>query len=187
MKAPDPKICIRLLRQTSTPVHIMRHCVKVAAVSTWLGKRLLERGSDLNMDILVAGGLLHDVSKYQSIVSGGDHALMGARFVEGLGYPEIAKIIKHHVYLDKDTLRDGNINEEMVVNYADKRVKHVHVVSLEDRFKDLQARYGTSKERRERINGLFIQSKEMERLIFSKIGMHPEELNKIFRRKSHGK
>ncbi len=187
MKAPDPKICIRLLRQTSTPVHIMRHCVKVAAVSTWLGKRLLERGSDLNMDILVTGGLLHDVSKYQSIVSGGDHALMGARFVEGLGYPEIAKIIKHHVYLDKDTLRDRNINEEMVVNYADKRVKHVDVVSLEERFKDLQARYGTSKERRERINGLFIQSKEMERLIFSKIGMHPEELNKIFRRKSHGK
>ncbi len=187
MKAPDPKTCIRLLRQTSTPVHIMRHCVKVAAVSTWLGNRLLEQGSDLNMDRLMAGAILHDVSKYQSIVSGGDHALMGARFVEGLGYPEIAKIIKHHVYLDKDTLRDGNINEEMVVNYADKRVKHVDVVSLEERFKDLQARYGTSKERRERINGLFIQSKEMERLIFSRIDMNPEELNKIFRRKSHGK
>ncbi len=187
MKAPDPKTCIRLLRQTSTPVHIMRHCVKVAAVSTWLGKKLLERDLNLNMEILMAGALLHDISKYHSILSGGDHALMGARFVEGLGYPGIARIIKCHVHLDKNTILNGHINEEMVVNYADKRVKHVDVVSLEERFRDLQARYGTSKERRERINELFIQSKEMERLIFSKIDIHPEELNKIFRRKTNGK
>ena len=44
-----------------------------------------------------------------------------------------------------------DVDEAMVVNYADKRVMHERVVSLTKRFIDLMERYGADDARRERI------------------------------------
>ena len=182
MQIPDIKTSIGLLKRKETPIHIMRHCVRVALVSRYLGSKLRERCCDLCLELIMAGALLHDVSKYESITNGGDHAEMGARFLKELGYPEVARIVKNHVYLDYDPGAGGGISEEIIVNYADKRVKHTDVVSLEDRFRDLQARYGLDAMRRQRIQALYQQSKEMERAIFSRLEIHPDDLTKIFRR-----
>jgi hypothetical protein len=48
-------------------------------------------------------------------------------------------------------LNSFDVDEAMVVNYADKRVMHERVVSLTRRFLDLMERYGTDDTRRERI------------------------------------
>ena len=48
-------------------------------------------------------------------------------------------------------LNSYDLDEAMVVNYADKRVMHDRVVSLTRRFLDLMERYGTDDQRRERI------------------------------------
>ncbi len=183
MKVPDKKKCIKLLRENHAPVHIIKHCVKVAAVSLFIGDRLQKKGIDINTDLLMAGALLHDISKYQSIVSGGDHAVMGAVLLETLGYPEVARIVKCHVHLDRQINKGERIDEVLVVNYGDKRVKHTDVVSLNERFDDLMLRYGTNSRRQTRISELFEQSKKMEDLIFSIIDLDPDSLNRMFRRK----
>ncbi len=182
MKIPDNKTAIKILRDYKTPVHIMRHCVMVAKVSTFLGIRLRERGCNISIGLLQAGGLLHDVAKYHAIIHGGDHASMGATFLEGLGYKDVAKIVRSHVHIDTNELCMRKINEAIVVNYADKRVKHTTVVSLEDRFEDLYIRYGTDNYRRKRIKELFDQTKEMEKNIFSVLHIEPDQLNEFFRR-----
>ncbi len=183
MYLPDLKTSLGLLRKTGTPIHIVRHCVKVAQVSLYLGRELKKTGLDISLDLLLAGGLLHDVAKYESIKNGGDHAKMGAEFLKKLGYPEVADIVRSHVHLDCPSEAVKKISEEILVNYADKRVKHTDVVSLEERFIDLQARYGLDDIRRQRINELYLQSKEMEQTIFSRLEIAPDDLTRIFRRR----
>ena len=46
-----------------------------------------------------------------------------------------------HVWLNREG-DPSSVSEEEVVNYADKRVRHDQIVSLEERFQDLKNRYG---------------------------------------------
>jgi HD superfamily phosphodiesterase len=120
------------------------------------------------------GALLHDICKMDSIRTGQDHARMGGRLLDILDCPELASIVRQHVNLESDEL-----NEAMIVNYADKRVMHEEVVSLSRRYVDLMDRYGKDEKRQERIFNLYAKSLENEKIIIKATGINIEELNDL--------
>jgi len=67
----------------------------------------------------------------------------------------------------------------MVVNYADKRVMHTRVVSLDARFADLIERYRTDEVRRERIRTHLKDSQRVEELIARSCGADLRELERL--------
>lgn len=137
---------LRLIGRSLMPPHILVHSVMVRRVALVLGASLVRSGHALDLPLVEMAALLHDISKMECVGTGRDHALMGQELLSMHGYPLVADVVGQHV-----RLRSMALNEAMVVNYADKRVMHERVVSLDRRFVDLMARYGTDEARRERI------------------------------------
>ncbi len=175
MEIPSKKECLRLLGDYQVPRHIRQHCLMVAEVGSTLARELSTAGIRLNRSLVEASCLLHDISKMESVERGGDHALMGAQVLASRGFHEVAEIVRQHVYLDVPVLQAG-VCEKTLVNYADKRIKHTKLVSLEERFQDILSRYGTSRERKDRIKALYADCLLMERVIFEVLPFKPGDL-----------
>lgn len=152
----------------SMPAHIVRHSEAVRLVSILMARSLIEAGLDIDLRLVDRAALLHDICKADTILHGGDHALMGRKLLEEQGYPRVAAVIGQHVRLES-----LEVNEAMVVNYSDKRVMHDRVVSLQKRFVDLMDRYGTDDQRMHRIMTHYAEAREVERILVSSSGMDP--------------
>ena len=172
---PDNPFIFELFRKKKVPIHIVRHSVKVYQVSKRLCS-LMPKDLDLDFRLIEASALLHDICKIDSIKNGGDHAKKGGKFLRDLGYPQVGEIIRQHVFLDRPVSYYSGLREEIIVNYADKRVKHTQVVSLRERFEDIVVRYAKSEETEERIWKLFKESQRMEKLIFRYLPVGPEAI-----------
>ncbi|WP_051920430.1 HD domain-containing protein [Thermodesulfobacterium hydrogeniphilum] len=177
---PSIEECYKLLKEEKVPEHIIRHSEKVALVSLFIGGCLKEKGEDLNLPLLLAGALLHDIKKYESILTGINHAEAGYKLLKSLGYKRVAEIVKNHIYLNLDLY--SPIKEDEIVFYADKRVKHEQIVSLKERFIDLKERYGRNPKSLARLQFLEKITYLIENRIFNKLPFSPEkvlELEKI--------
>ena len=172
---PDNPFIFKLFRKKKVPIHIVKHSVKVYQVS----KRLcsfLPKDLGLDIRLIEAAALLHDICKMDSIRNGGDHAGKGGKLLRDLGYPQVGEIVRQHVYLDRPLSHYNDLTEEIIVNYADKRVKHTQIVSLRERFEDIVERYARSKETEQRIWKLFRETKRMEQLIFRYLPIGPDAI-----------
>ncbi len=154
--------------------NIRRHSLIVARIAAAVGRALNRKGSNLDIHLIVAGALLHDIAKTRSLREGGDHVEMGRRLVSELGYPAVAWIVGGHV--DSGPEIASLINEATLVNYADKRVQHDKVVSLQRRFEDLEARYGGSPRKKSRIREMAKNMEKLENRIFSQLALSPDGL-----------
>jgi putative nucleotidyltransferase with HDIG domain len=172
---PEPEECIRLLKRFQVPEKVIEHSQVVHRLALYLCQMLNQYGEELDAAQVEAGSLLHDIAKVRSQGRGENHSQAGARLLVQLGYGEVADIVRQHVVLDSG-IDHGRITEEVVVHYADKRVLHTKVVSLRDRFQDLQERYGKSPEARAFLEDLERQSRLVEDRIFQKIPISPEDL-----------
>jgi putative nucleotidyltransferase with HDIG domain len=177
-RLPDIKETLGLLRRHDVPIHVIRHCMKVKKVADALSDRLIQKGVTLDPGLISCGAALHDIAKMKALGAGGGlrHAELGAEIVRGLGWPQVAEVIRQHVVLDRPVSAYEVPDEALIVNYADKRVKHTEIVSLGERFDDLLVRYGRDEAAIKRIERLYEESVAMERLIFDIIGIRPEEL-----------
>ncbi|MEW6443040.1 MAG: HD domain-containing protein [bacterium] len=176
MNLPDEDLCRELMSRYAMLPHIVEHSYRVCQLAVFLTRVLNRNGSRLDPDLILAGSLLHDITKTRSIETKERHAETGKQLLLELGYPEVAEVVGAHV-----TFETGDpaqpVNETDVVNYADKRVMHVRVVSLEDRFEDLVARYGRTPEARRRLEMLRESVLELERKVFAAgLGFAPERL-----------
>ena len=72
------------------------------------------------------------------------------KLLKGMGYERVGEVVAQHIWLCKEG-DPSSVSEEEIVNYADKRVMHDRIVSLEERFSDLKERYG----RKSESHGLF--------------------------------
>ncbi len=133
---PSREQAIDLLRKNNCPPHVVSHCKAVAELSLEIAKQLREKGSNVDLKLVEAGGLLHDIgrSKTNSV----DHGVIGAQIAESEGLSEaVVRIIKRHVGggftseeatqfgWPRDTYMPLSL-EEKVVSYADKLVDSSH-------------------------------------------------------------
>ena len=173
---PDGETCFHLLNRYAVPQNVIEHSRAVLRIARILCRELNRRGERMDPSLVEAASLLHDIAKVPSFQTGENHSQAGARLLRELGFPEVAEIVRQHVVLDPET-DQGRITEAVVVHYADKRVKHVAVVSLGERFQDLKDRYGKSPEARAWLDALEGRSRSMEDRIFRKIPLSPEDLS----------
>lgn len=130
---PSEKECCALLEEANTPVQVINHCRKVAHLSLIMASLLVKRGCLLNMELIQASALLHDLAKGVP-----NHAQVGAdRLLE---YPEVAEIVAEHTDISLNPL-DWPITEKEIVYLADKLIKDDQVVSLQVRFTGLLEQY----------------------------------------------
>jgi uncharacterized protein len=174
---PSVNECLGIMDKYQMMPNIRRHSLMVARVAFILGEALNRRSSDLNMKLILAGALLHDIAKTRSLREGGNHVELGEKMVLEMGYPEVASIVAQHVGGGSEIA--DTIDEAAVVNYADKRVQHDRIVPLRDRFEDLVARYGKTGERRSRLRKMGRNAQRLEGAICSRISVTSDELEEI--------
>ena len=164
---------LALLEAYLTPPHIIRHSEMVAEVALFLGEELTRAGHHLDLLVVEAGALLHDIAKIYGLENGANHARTGAAWLHQRGFNQVATVVEYHVHIPDHEMR---VSEAAIVNYSDKRVLEHDVVTLEERFVDLIRRYGLDDARRERITTLFERTRALETLLFGDLSFPPDAL-----------
>ena len=173
MKVPSKGECMKLLKKYNVPENIIQHSLFVGRIAVYLAKKLKQSGKNVDINLVEAGALLHDIAKYKSILENNEyaHADMAEEILKKEGYPNVGRIAKMH---QLDRVKELKNWEEKVVYYADKRVLHRKLVSLKERYEDLKRRYNVPKERRYPLEPLL----ELEKEIFDAINESPDKLKK---------
>ena len=64
MNIPTVPECYKLLNEVGAlPQNIIRHSEQVTKVALYLGRKLIEKGEKVNLELLRAACLLHDIAK----------------------------------------------------------------------------------------------------------------------------
>lgn len=148
------------------PGHIREHSFLVAEVALHIARLAKDQflpGLDLRM--VEAAALLHDVAKDYVIRHGGSHSQLGAAWVqERTGNALLARAVLHHVHWPFPMSLD-RYPISLIVFYSDKRVRHTEIVGLDERFADLLQRYGKTPLACEHIQQSLQQGQAVEALL----------------------
>jgi len=171
-RIPTRDECEELMARYAMLPNIVEHSRQVMRVSLAVADHLKD-GVSVNRDLVMAAALLHDITKTRSLKTKEKHAASGGALLRELGFPSIAEIIEQHVII-QNLDPEGAIEEKEIVYYADKRVMHDTIVSLEERARDLLKRYGVTEEIRTQILRNWEQVKVVEQKIagFLKPNIH---------------
>ncbi|MEA2061570.1 MAG: HDIG domain-containing protein [Thermodesulfobacteriota bacterium] len=175
MNLPNHQQCYALIEKMEMLPHIIAHSEMVERIASLLAAQLHPLNPAIDIHLTESSALLHDITKTRSFITNEAHAETGGELLTELGYPETGEIIRQHVILDHYTM-DMPVTEAEIVNYSDKRVLHDVIVSLDKRMAYILVKYGTSPEYTERIKKLWGQTRQLEKKIFLKIELTPEQV-----------
>jgi uncharacterized protein len=162
-RIPSRAKCDELMVQYSMLPKIVAHSLQVMNVSLAIIDNL-KSGVHVNRDLVIAAALLHDITKTKSLETKERHDASGGALLRELGFPSTAEIVEQHVIIRNLNL-DGRLEEWEIVYYADKRVLHDTIVTIDERVHDLVQRYGTVEE----IRNLILQNKRQVLAVERKI------------------
>jgi putative nucleotidyltransferase with HDIG domain len=178
MNTPSKEECFRLIHKMDMMDHIIDHSIMVSNVALCLCRFLGEKFPRIDIKGVCSAALLHDITKTRSFTTGEVHSETGGLLLTQMGYPEIGDIIRQHVMLDTCT-PDTPVSEQEVVNYADKRVLHDRVVSLEKRLEYIKVRYGAKPEFKDRIQLMWTKTAALEQKLFKHLAFEPAQLSDL--------
>jgi len=158
--------------------NIVSHSLEVAKVALFLSVELNKKGQKIDLDLVEAGSLLHDLTKTECLKTKDDHARTGGQVLKGMGYERVGDIVAQHIWLGKEG-DPSCVTEEEIVNYADKRVMHDQIVSLGERFSDLKARYGLNPKAMDYLERLQTEIYGIENKIFFILQFDPNDLRHL--------
>lgn len=124
---PTPAECEAILATRPASEALRRHGRAVTAVARTIAAKLAARGVAIDLNLVLAASLLHDIAKGQP-----GHAEAGAALIENLGYPAVAEVVRQHAAMRFDPTTP---NEAAIVFLADKLVRNDRRVSLEARYR----------------------------------------------------
>ncbi len=127
MKCPTKEECLKILDEYGTPEHVKGHCRAVALTAVTVGRALREKGYDLNIELIEAAGLLHDIARAES-----RHWEKGAEVILSMGYEEVSDIIREHMTYEPFSDLD-HVNETDMVCLGDRLVMEDEYVGLDRR------------------------------------------------------
>src|SRR5512139_2986272 len=118
---PNRDECLGLMDRYGMLRNIVDHSLTVTRVARFLSKELNKRGQRIDLGVVEAAALLHDLAKTECLRTRKDHAQQGFRLLKGLGYERVADVVAQHIQVSSGG-DAASVTEEEVVNYADKRV-----------------------------------------------------------------
>ena len=110
--------------------HVINHIEMVTKKVLEIGRRLKEKGFDVDLELLEIGGYLHDIGR--SVTHGVNHAVESARIIKGLGFSDpVIRMVERHIgagITAEEAERLGlpkkdyipETLEEKILSYADK-------------------------------------------------------------------
>lgn len=176
---PSIETCFLLMEKYGMLENIKAHSVVVAKIARLIAKGLEQAGVDISIEKAIAAALMHDIGKTASLKYGGDHTEIGRQICLRNHFEEIADIVREHVIF-KDYELDGDFSEKEIVYYADKRVNHDRIVSLDERLVYILERYGNNQQDLcRRIKKNFKLCAKVEKKLFAKLNFRPESLSRL--------
>ncbi len=106
---------------------IIRHGRAVADLAVLLAKKLNQAGQRLDIALLTAAGLLHDIVRSEA-----NHAQAGACLLREAGFGTVADLVASHMDLESDN--EGVVSPRELLYLADKLVQGERRVTLAERF-----------------------------------------------------
>ena len=82
MNIPSKKECYGIIREMGMMDHIVDHSEQVCRVAVCLAETLNRGGIGLNLELIRASALLHDITKTRSFSTNENHAETGGRFLQ---------------------------------------------------------------------------------------------------------
>lgn len=181
---PSINECLALMDEHKMLDHIKAHSFKVARVAETLILKMDQSkiGKSLpNLQLVLAGALLHDIAKTHCLNNKCNHARLGGDICIELGYTDIGEIVREHVMLcdfSPNRYQQGKFMAKEIVYYSDKRVMHDTIVSLDERLDYIIEYYGNNSEKRHRlIRKNFQLCRDIEEHLFSFINFAPDDLD----------
>jgi molybdenum cofactor cytidylyltransferase len=116
-----------LLERLKVPPAAWAHGRTVAEQAIHIGKALVAAGCNLNLDLIYAAALVHDMARGEP-----NHACHGGKLLRDLGLPLMAEIVETH--MDLTVSEEDPIREAEVVFLADKLISEDRFVGLDARF-----------------------------------------------------
>jgi len=169
LRVPNDRQCAEHWMHFSMLENVAEHSLAVAKIATFLATRAKELGMDVDVPTVRASALMHDIAKTYCIKHGGNHSQLGGAWtVELTGNPTVASGVTHHVYWPYK-LDIEKYFTPLAVIYADKRINHTHLVTIEERFEELVVRYGIPLGLRDKIKATEDQALTLEKLLCDKL------------------
>lgn len=122
---PDSEKIKQILDICSTSEPVRAHGRAVCMKAKQMAERLTKKGVSLNMELLQAAALLHDMCRSEP-----HHAEVAAKRLRDWGYPDVAELVENH----HGGRFSSELDESQILFLADKLVQGTMVVSLKERF-----------------------------------------------------
>lgn len=174
---PDSTEITRLWQVYNLPPYKQQHSRLVAQLAVWFAQELSKVDSTIHIDIslLEAAALLHDIDKMAPKRKGEHHPDAGVRILHEEGYHEIADIVRTHpLHAILDQSIAPKSWEERLLYLADKMVK-LDIITVDKRFALWRAE-SLPPDALSVLDASYPLVKSLEREILSKIGKQPEEI-----------
>jgi len=171
-RIPSREECDKLIAQHSMRPNIVEHSIQVMHVSLAITDNL-KNGVAVNRGLVIAAALLHDITKTRSLETNERHDISGGELLREMGFTSAAEIVEQHVVFQNFNPQ-GRLEEREIIYYADKRVNHDKIVTIEERVHYLIQRYGNTEEIRSLIlqNKILVLAVERKIASFMKIDIH---------------
>jgi len=161
------KKALELIKKEKLQDNVIAHTMQVNKIANFLAKELKEKGENVNLELINVASLLHDIGRGRDHKT---HVEIGTKLLKEMGEEEIAKVIAAHGLIRIQNFKNW---EEKIVYYADGRVNHDKIVSLQERIDDIVTRYPKFEEK---MTEYTLAAKEVEKEIFDLIGWDKENL-----------
>jgi len=135
-----------ILATIGTPANVMEHCRAVAAVGERLAEALKPHIPSLDVALVRAGCLLHDMARLLP-----NHAVLAQEVLTNLGLSRLGGVVGQHMVMTREPVGTPGVSEAELVYLADKLVAKNELVGLDEREARAFRKMGRRLEAAERI------------------------------------
>ncbi len=129
-RVPNRNECREIWNRCGLSEDIIMHQEAVARCALRFGRYLGQKGVALDLELLEAAALLHDIKKTER-----NHPQRAGEFLEKLGYGNVAEAVAQH--MDLLDMEEDRVSEKELLYLADKMVKGAEEVGIEARFRGM--------------------------------------------------
>lgn len=162
------------------PERKRHHCKLVAGVAVFFARRLanIPDTPPVNIPLLAAAALLHDLDKMAPKREGEHHPDTGVRILREHGFSAVADLVRTHpVHAILDQSIAPKTREQELLYLADKMVKDT-VITVDKRF-SLWQEENLPEEAQRMLASAYPLAKALERKVCEAIGIAPEDLVRL--------